>query len=392
MADLGIVKSNVAKMVSMGAPETDIDSYIQAEGSTVDAIKNFQTTPQPDSIATQGIGYIAQHPVKSVVQGLPETITGKSMADRAYDSSAKTPLTDIQKQDYQKNWNQPPDKFTELGVGDRFKAAGGMAVDMATSPLNVVGGLAGKPIAQALGKGLSSGVDSIKNFLNFDQRALTLGQQVRQVAGAAKQAAVDRFGGSLDGLAKANPNTSISLQQIVDDIKNNPDLPYEANSVFKRTPILRDMLKNPGDAGYVSPANVTLKDTQDIINYINTKVPKSIKANSLDILDVQNDLRAAQLDAFPQMAQTRAEYGKFAEDYKLVKSALNPKSTPGAIMSNFGGNIAVKDAAKRVLAPVIKDMTALRGQAATASWVKKIGLTGLGLEAAYQTGKRVLGK
>ncbi len=42
MPDLGLVKSNVARMVNMGAPESDIDSYIQSEGTNIDAVKNFQ--------------------------------------------------------------------------------------------------------------------------------------------------------------------------------------------------------------------------------------------------------------------------------------------------------------------------------------------------------------
>ncbi len=39
MADLAKVKRNVAKMVDMGAPETDIDSYIASEGVTLDAVR-----------------------------------------------------------------------------------------------------------------------------------------------------------------------------------------------------------------------------------------------------------------------------------------------------------------------------------------------------------------
>ncbi len=37
--DLDRIKRNVAKMAEMGAPETDIDGYIQSEGVTVDAVK-----------------------------------------------------------------------------------------------------------------------------------------------------------------------------------------------------------------------------------------------------------------------------------------------------------------------------------------------------------------
>lgn len=42
MADLARIKRNVAKMVSMNAPEGDIDAYIQSEGVTVDDVRNFK--------------------------------------------------------------------------------------------------------------------------------------------------------------------------------------------------------------------------------------------------------------------------------------------------------------------------------------------------------------
>lgn len=42
MADLARVKRNVAKMVSLGAPETEIDAYISGEGTTVDAVRAFK--------------------------------------------------------------------------------------------------------------------------------------------------------------------------------------------------------------------------------------------------------------------------------------------------------------------------------------------------------------
>lgn len=43
MVDLSRIKANVAKMVNMGAPESDIDQYISLEGTTVDAVRNFQS-------------------------------------------------------------------------------------------------------------------------------------------------------------------------------------------------------------------------------------------------------------------------------------------------------------------------------------------------------------
>lgn len=47
--DLDRVKRNVAKMVSQGAPERDIDAYISGEGTTVDAVKAYKAPTQPYS-------------------------------------------------------------------------------------------------------------------------------------------------------------------------------------------------------------------------------------------------------------------------------------------------------------------------------------------------------
>ena len=82
MPDLERIKGNVAKMASQQAPMQDIDGYIKSEGVTVDDVKNFKP-----SISSEGLGYIGKHPVKSLLQGLPETITGKSMGQMAEDSS-----------------------------------------------------------------------------------------------------------------------------------------------------------------------------------------------------------------------------------------------------------------------------------------------------------------
>lgn len=281
------------------------------------------------------------------------------------------------------------DVYQGAGVPKPLAAAGGLATDIALTPGGTEGVI---NLAKGGVKTITGVTKNIGDFFNFDQKSLTLGDKVRAVAAQAKQIAVDQFGKAIDILAQQNPTKTVSLQDVIDGIKNNQDLPYEAKSVFNRTPILRDMLKDPSDPDYVSPSSVSLQDTQQIINYINTKIPKSIKSNSLDILDAQNDIRAAQLDAFPEMDKVRAQYGQFANDYKLIKSALNPKSTPGAISSNFSDNPAVKDAASRVLAPVIQDMQNYRNQVGTAKLIKRaIGWTAVGALTAAGGGGVVEG-
>lgn len=50
MADLNRIKNNVSKMVSMGAPEKDIDAYIQGEGTSIDEIKNFNQQSSTEQV------------------------------------------------------------------------------------------------------------------------------------------------------------------------------------------------------------------------------------------------------------------------------------------------------------------------------------------------------
>jgi hypothetical protein len=48
MADLDRVKRNISRMISMNAPETEIDSYIASEGATLDQVRAHKvSTPQP---------------------------------------------------------------------------------------------------------------------------------------------------------------------------------------------------------------------------------------------------------------------------------------------------------------------------------------------------------
>lgn len=77
--DLGRIKGNVAKMVSMGAPEEDVDAYIAGEGTSVDAVRAYNV-PKNDSRETSA-------------PAAPETVWGdvaKSAATAAPEAVART--------------------------------------------------------------------------------------------------------------------------------------------------------------------------------------------------------------------------------------------------------------------------------------------------------------
>lgn len=360
--------------------ETQNDVIAQRPSAIADLIKNPTTFQHPVGAVLRTLGG-----ANELYQGVPASI--------ALDLQHGKPQNIIPNLGKVITGQRPAqygDVFQGAGVPKPLAAAGGLYTDFALAP---GGADLMKGVSELATKGVGKAIQNVGKFMDFDQRALDLGQRVRSTASAAKKAEVDKFGSKLDELTINNPNKTVSLQDVVAGIqKDIPDMSPEAQAVFRKVPKLKDMIKDPSQEGYIDPSSVPLKDTQEIINYINTKVPRNIKYNHLDIVDANHNIRAAQLQAFPEMKKIRESYGKFAEDYKLIKSALNPKATPNAIMSNFSNNIAVKDAAKRVLAPLIKDMIKLRGQKATVEWTKKLGLGAIGAEVVYATAMKMMGK
>ena len=174
-------------------------------------------------------------------------------------------------------------------------------------------------------------------------KASQFAQSVRQAFVGVKKAAVDKFGSDIADLAAKNPDKTVSLGDVVKNISDNwTDMSNNAKSAFKSTPILRDFI--PQADGTVPPGasaemeNVKLSDIQKIINHLNTHVPGNIKSNDLDLLNTLSDVKAAQLDAFPQMAKVRSDYSQIAQPYKNVQNYFKFNKVLGGIKSGFGGD------------------------------------------------------
>jgi len=215
---------------------------------------------------------------------------------------------------------------------------------------------------------LISAMKNTSNVWNLDKQAnFAEGLQKTFVGEHSKQ--VKKFGGALTKLAKQNPEVAIDLSEFIGEL-NNPEagISPQALSAFKKTPKLSDMIKNPELAKMVS-----LRDAQDIINHLNTKIPKEIKANNLDIIDAVNTVRAEQLQAFPQMAKVRAKYAAFKEPYKNIKRYFGFNRTIPAVEGDvpFGGAQGWK-AAKQVLPKdAIKNIKGYRIASRTKELVSK---------------------
>lgn len=92
--DLVRIKSNVAKMVAQGAPETDIDAYIAGEGTSVGAVQGFKPDMSWGDVAVSAVKNIpssAVHNAEAIVQPIVHPIdtaeniynVGKGLAQKA---------------------------------------------------------------------------------------------------------------------------------------------------------------------------------------------------------------------------------------------------------------------------------------------------------------------
>ncbi len=309
-------------------------------------------------------GDVLQRPMSAV----SALVQGKNPL-QGYISPSTIPPT-AQGLDVINQQNQPTPKNKLQAVMQVLPAAlAGSATDVLSNPLTYTGGAISKlgkainpelgkagqlvsqysnPIIQKVAPTLEKAAVNMfnpitnlaKGLLSTSESGSTnFAQDVKQAFIKAHTDKINQFGSDIDKLSIENPDRTISLRDIVDNIKENwNELSSQSKSAFKNNPILGKMIKDPNLAD-----EVTLSDTQKIINAMNTGIPKSIKYQHLDIIDNLNQIRAAQLDAFPEMANVRKDYAQFIEPYKRLQNKFKPYNILDQIQGGFGGAVERQD-------------------------------------------------
>ncbi len=187
---------------------------------------------------------------------------------------------------------------------------------------------------------------TVKNVTN----PTGLAQRFRNTMFGIKRQASEKFGEQLDDLVKINPNKTISLSSIIENLKteaiDNPKL----RSLINRIPDLKQAISNP---------EVNVKEAQNIINGIRGTLPQiklrgfNVRPQDISIFDLVDDIRTAQMDAFPEMANIRSEYGNILNKYNLVKNQLKVGATEKALAKKFGSK-EVWGEMKQILPPAIR--------------------------------------
>lgn len=265
-----------------------------------------------------------------------------------------------------------------VGGGKFAKAIGLMKPGMKAGEVALKSGVAGaayadteKPLdlqqkalqagAGALTGGLLKAAQGAKASIDTATKgAPSFLRKVRGAVTARKAQAVEEFGAQLDDLATKNPETRVSIANSLDKLRMEitggqmgdvviPPNPKIA-SIVNRSPTLKAYFNNPEAAN-----NVSLRESQAIINELRNKLPAMKKAglnvtsDDIPLFDLIDDIRGNQLDAFPEMEGVKQAYGQVLSKYNLIKNRIREGSFKRNLMNNFGDSPESKQAFEGLL-------------------------------------------
>ena len=185
------------------------------------------------------------------------------------------------------------------------------------------------------------------------------------------------MGKGIDDVQKLYPDTRVSFSREI----NSPKFDVKLNKLLDKSEALK----------YYDLDNLTLKESQEVINSLKANLRQSLKTGDVvksderGILDALNQLRSKQLSTFPEHSVNLKNYGEGIEAYKDVAGDIP------SMMESKGMNrierAAKEQSLKRISPEAHKEYRGFRNTKKTA---KGLGYaTGIG--AAIEGGRRVLG-
>jgi len=174
---------------------------------------------------------------------------------------------------------------------------GNVLMDLASNPENVTGGI---PLAKGISRGTSKLVKSFKNPSGVFQE-------------------------SMNKASSARPNARVDYSSIINDALADP----KAKKVIEKSGVLSrygGTRLTPEATLSDNLSNLTLKDSQDLMNMIKDGVRQSVregtvKSTEIGIAKMFKELSQAQRSAFPEMKSAAKLYGTTKEIGKFAKSA-----------------------------------------------------------------------
>ena len=208
----------------------------------------------------------------------------------------------------------------------------------------------------AAGVGFGLAGRATRDLFNLKVRPTQFINKVQKGFHTAKRNALDKFSSQLDGLAKNNPDRFVSLRDVVTRLREETAFNPKLGSAVNRTDTLRRLVENPELAN-----QVTIKETQAIINQFKNKLPRGkFTSDDIPLFDALDDIRGAQLDAFPEMEAVRSAYANVIQRYNLFKlqgkNALEQQAKLfSSASTGFGRNPVLQKAAKDLVGNQLTD-------------------------------------
>lgn len=299
----------------------------------------------------------------------------------------------------------------------------GTVLDIANNPVDVALATMGK-----LGSGTKAGqaisqskpVKSVERFMTKERELpfnnliqnlkniknpVKFAKNVRSSMFETKRQVGRDFGNAIDRLSNANLSKKVDISDsmnrlkiALDDIENNPGLRSEINSIVRKiknpedSKMILDLINNPEKATDLTLAQVQrVKNTIQNAPSIATKLKQGKFANwtsgDTELLDLIDDIKLAQSDVFPEMAEIRKPFAEYMQNYNEVKNMFKPRSLLNKIQGGFG-NKEIEQMAKATMPEkTYKQIKGYRRTRNTLKAARNLAATGVGIEAI----RRLLG-
>ena len=314
MADLARIKNNVARMVSMGAPESDIDGYIASEGVTIEDVRNYnniQIKPltEKQKAKPKDTDYLGI--VKAGLEGFGEGVEGgfnraiNTASFGAYDWLNRKFLGD----QYGKQQRELEQRAESAGVGG-LNTLANLLTDIGAGGAttgNVAYNLAGKVGLKGLGQLIGAGA------LEGGAWGATGSDTLEQVATNVPVSAVTGgvVGGGLGAIGNALKRFSPELSSV--GLKTGLENALTDNNTIKA------LKRGAMDEDI---ANQLLSREAELKNKLNTRSAEALEAltgQRFDVASAKQANRQAYKDYFADNADKEifsSGLGKYLENNK----------------------------------------------------------------------------
>ena len=159
----------------------------------------------------------------------------------------------------------------------------------------------------------------------------------------ARKEMSNKFGKDLERLTQKNPDKVVSMSDSIAELTVEMEFNPQIRRLVEKVPQLKSLVDNPKLA-----EKIPLKESQDIINAVGSKLGKytkyyNYKPEDRPFLELVEDIKGNQLEAFPEMEDVRMAYAQTKQAYNLLRNRIRE----GSLLNNLANDWGDAEIAKR---------------------------------------------